>query len=475
MSVARPDSHAVPRRVLPTATDLRELLRLAAPVVVVQVGIMFMGVADTMMVGRVSAEALAAVALGNLYFFTLSVFGIGVLLALDPIVSQAVGAGEHHAIARALQRGLVMAVLLTVPIALALLGAESVLTRLRQPAEVVPMAAGYARACIPGVLPFLAFGVFRQTLQAQRHVRPIVITILAANAANVVLNWSFIFGHLGVPPMGAVGSAWASSISRWFMALGLLAVAWRWLGPAVRDLRLEALAPAPLWRMLKLGAPIGVQQFLEAGAFGLIALLMGLFGTVQVASHHIALNLAALTFMVPLAVGAASAVTVGHAIGAGDAAAARRNAIGALVVGAGFMSVSMVVFLLVPGALARIYTTDPAVLALAATLIPIAGVFQVADGLQAVAAGVLRGAGDTRAPLVLNLLGFWLVGTPLSLYLAFRTPAGAVGLWWGLVAGLGAVALLLVLRMRRRFGGELRRVMIEEPPMEAVAARLARE
>lgn len=475
MSTARPQPHAARPAVLPTAADLRELVRLALPVVLVQVGLMLMGVADTMMVGRVSAEALAAVALGNLYFFTLSVFGIGVLLALDPIVSQAVGAGEHHAIARALQRGLVMAALLTVPVSLALLSAGPVLAALRQPAGVVPLAAGYARACIPGVLPFLAFAVFRQTLQAQRHVRPIVVTILGANVANVVLNWAFIFGHLGVPPMGAVGSAWASTLSRWLMALGLLAVAWRWLGPAVRDLRREALAPRPLGRMLLLGAPIGVQQFLEAGAFGFIALLMGLFGTVQVAGHHVALNLAALTFMVPLAVGAASAVTVGHAIGAGDAGAARRHAVGALLVGAGFMSVSMVVFRLVPDALARIYTNDPAVLALAATLIPIAGVFQVADGLQAVAAGVLRGAGDTRAPLVLNLLGFWLVGTPISLYLGFRTPAGAVGLWWGLVAGLGAVALLLLLRMRRRFGGELRRVMIEEPGLEAIAARMANE
>jgi MATE family multidrug resistance protein len=166
--------------------------------------------------------------------------------------------------------------------------------------------------------------------------------------------------------------------------------------------------------------------------------------------------------MVPLAVGAAAAVTVGHAVGAGDMGAARRAAAAALLVGAGFMCCSAVVLLVAPAAIARAYTTDLAVVAFAATLIPIAGVFQIADGLQAVAAGVLRGAADTRAPLVLNLLGFWLVGMPASLYLAYRTPAGPRGLWWGIVVGLGAVALLLLLRTRVRLGGTLGRVVIDD-------------
>ena len=434
------------------------MARLSLPVVVVQVGIMLMGVVDTIMVGRVSAEALAAVAIGNLYFFVLSIFGMGVLLALDPIVSQAVGANDRVAIARALQRGLLLTVLLSVVIGAGLLGAGPLLRLAHQPPEVVPDAAAYARVCIPGLPAFLAFGVFRQTLQALRHMRPIVITIIAANLANAAFNWAFIFGHLGVPPMGAVGSAWASTLSRWLAVIAIVVTAWPWLRAYLRPLRADALAHRPLGRMLVLGLPIGLQQQLEAGAFGVIGLLMGSFGTVEVAAHQVALNLAALTFMVPLAVGAAAAVMVGHAIGAGNALAARRAAVSALLCGAGFMCLSALVFVLFPGVLARLYTTDAAVLAFAAALIPIAGVFQIADGLQAVAAGVLRGAGDTRAPLVIILLGFWLVGTPVSLLLAFRTSAGPVGLWWGLVAGLGAVALLLVLRVGRRLGGELRRM-----------------
>lgn len=435
--------------------------RLALPVIVVQVGIMLMGVVDTVMVGRVSAAALASVAIGNLYFFVLSMFGLGTLLALDPVISQALGAGDERAVARALQRGLVLSLFLSVVVGAALLSAEPALRLARQPAAIVPDAAAYARICIPSLPAFFALGVFRQTLQALRRMRPIVITIIAANVANMALNWVLIFGHLGAPPMGAIGSAWASTISRWLAVAAIVYTAWPVLRPYLRPLRRDAVAIVPLFRMLRLGAPVGAQQLLEAGAFGAIGLLMGTFGTVQVAAHQVAINLASLTFMVPLAVGAAAAVMVGHAVGAGDAVAARRAAAAALLWGASFMCLSAMAFLVAPEALARLYTTDPEVLALAAVLIPIAGVFQVADGLQAVSAGVLRGAGDTRTPLVVILLGFWLVGTPVSLYLAFRTPAGPAGLWWGLVAGLGSVAALLVLRVRAKLRRPLRRVQMD--------------
>ena len=441
---------------------LRDTVRLALPVVTVQVGLMLMGVVDTIMVGRVGAAALAAVAIGNMYFFVLTIFGIGVLLALDPVVSQAVGAGDEPAIARAVQRGLVIALAVSAVVSLALLGAGPVLRLARQPAEVVPDATAYAYASIPGTLPFFAFVVCRQTLQALRRMRPIVVTIVLANVVNVLFNWVLIFGNLGAPALGAVGSGWASTLARWVGAVALVAAAWPTLRPLLRPLRPEALAVRPLLRMVRLGLPVGVQQMLEAAAFGVVALLMGTIGTVEVAAHQVAINLASLTFMVPLAVGAAAAVTVGRAVGAGDMHAARRAAVAALVVGTGFMCASASAFLLVPGLFARLYTTDAAVLALAASLIPIAGVFQIADGLQAVAAGVLRGAADTRLPLVLNLVGFWMLGMPVSVYLAFRAGYGPQGLWWGLVVGLAAVAVLLLVRMRLRLGGTVARVHIDD-------------
>lgn len=446
----------------PARAELTAMSRLALPVVAVQVGLMLLGVVDTIMVGRVSAEALAGVALGNLYWYQATIFGSGMLMALDPVVAQAIGARDHRAVARAVQRGVVLAALVTVLAALLLLTAAPVLRALRQPADAVPAAAAYARACIPGLLPYFLFIVVRQSLQAMGRLRPILSAIVVGNVLNAVLNAWLIFGGLGVPPLGVVGAAWASSIGRWVMALLLLRLAWPLVRSYLRPVRREAWLPRPLLRMLALGAPIGLQQQLESGAFALIALLMGGFGTVQVAAHQVAINLASLTFMVPLGVSAAAAVRVGHAVGRDDADGARRSARAALLIGTAFMCTSAVVFLVAPTALARLYTPVPAVVALAATLIPVAGVFQVFDGLQVVGAGVLRGAGDTRAPLYVNLLGFWALGTPVSVWLAYRTTLGPVGLWWGLVAGLVAVAAFLLLRIRYRLAGELRRVVIDE-------------
>lgn len=443
---------------LPRKVELSELFRLAVPVAAVQVGMMLMGVVDTIMVGHVSPADLAAVALGNIYFFASAVFGMGLLFALDPVVSQAVGAGDGEAVARAVQRGLLLAVGLTGVAALLLSVAEPALTLLRQPPEVIPKAAGYARATIPGILPFYLFVVLRQTLQAQGRVLPILAAIVVANLANVLFNWVLVYGNLGAPALGAVGSGWASSLSRAVMAVSLLGIAWVLLRPHLRPFRPECMRWKPMARMLRLGAPIGAQMAMEYGAFGLAGLLMGLLGTIAVAGHQIALNLAALTFMVPWGVSQATAVLVGRGVGAEDPDRARRAAVGGLLLGAGFMTLTMIVFFTVPGPLARIYSGDPPVLALAAALLPIAAVFQVFDGIQVVALGILRGVGDTRAPMILNLLGFWAVGLPLGIALAFPGGMGPQGLWWGLAVGLAVVAILLLARTRRRLAGELERL-----------------
>ena len=437
------------------------MLRLAVPVVTVQVGMMAMGVVDTLMVGHISAQALAAVALGNLYFFSLAVFAMGTLMVLDPVVAQAVGARDQPAIARALQRGVIMAVLLTVPAAGMLTAAAPVFGLASQPQEVIPLAAGYAIRSVPGVLPFLLFIVLRQTLQSMRRTAPIVAAIIGANLANAGLNWIFIFGHLGVPAMGVLGSAWATSISRGLLVLALWLAARRQLTPFLYPIDPRVWQGMPLRRMLRLGLPIGAQHLLEFGAFALVALMMGWMGTVQMAGHQIAINLAALTFMVPLGVGDAASVLVGQAVGRADAEATRGAARAALVSGAGFMALTGTLFLALPHALAQLYTRDGQVIAIAAALIPIAGVFQVFDGLQVVAAGVLRGVGDTRGPMLINLLGYWCLGLPVSVYLGFVLRLGPVGLWWGLVLGLAVVASSLLIRVRSRLVHRQTRVVID--------------
>lgn len=446
---------------LPHRADLEAMLRLALPVVVVQVGMMLIGVVDTMVVGRLSPEALAAVALGHVTLMAVYSFGIGMLLALDPLVSQAVGAKDEAAIRRSIQRGMVIAVSLMVPTTLVLIPVESMLTLLRQPPETVPLAAAYVRICIPGLLPFYAFFVLRQSLQAMGRLRPIVVTIIVVNLFNLVADWTLVFGAGPIPQLGPIGSAWATTMARTLFFVILLFAARKDLKPYLGRFDRAVLRTQPLRRVIRLGAPIGFQVQLELLTFTVVALLMGGLGTLQMAAHQVTINLASLTFMVPLGVSSATAVLVGRAIGAGDAAGARRAAASGLLIGAGFMTAMAALFIGAPRFLASAYTSADTVVTLAVLLIPIAGYFQVFDGLQVVSAGVLRGAGDTRAPLLVNIVGFWCIGLPTSLVLAFRLGFGPQGLWWGLVVGLGVVAVVLLSRVVWKLSGSIARIVID--------------
>ncbi|MBY0489129.1 MAG: MATE family efflux transporter [Gemmatimonadaceae bacterium] len=441
--------------------DLREMMQVALPIVLINLGIQAMGVVDTLMVGRLGGAAIAAVALGNFYFFNVSVFGIGVLFAIDPVVAQAVGAGDEAAVARGVQRGLVLALAIAVVVMLVLTPGEAILGALEQPAEVVSQTAVYARRRALGAIPFFAFAVMRQTLQALGPVRPILFAALVANLVNAVANWLLVFGNGGAPALGVAGSGIATAISTWVMAGVLLMIAWPVLRPTLRPWRADSLTWGPMSRMLRIGVPIGVQWFFESFAFGLTALFMGWMGTASLAGHEIALNMAAFTFMVPLGISGAAAAVVGRAIGRGDMPAARRDAAAAIACGAGVMCVSAVVFISAPGALAALYTTEAATFAVATSLIPLAGWFQVFDGLQAVTSGVLRGTGDTRIPAILHMVAFWGVGIPLGWWLGFHTSLRERGLWVGLVAGLAAAALLQSGRVIRRLRADIARVVVD--------------
>ena len=445
----------------PTGGELREMLRLAGPVVFAQVGIMLMGVVDTAMVGRVSPSTIAAVALGHIYWINLMLPGLGLLLVLDPIVSQAVGAKDGEAIARGIQRGIILALALSVPCSLLLIPGELFFGFLRQPPDVTPIAAAFSRWSILGVVPFYLFIVFRQSLQAMNQTRAVVVSIIVANVMNVALNWALIYGHAGLPALGAVGSAISTVISRWTMLAVIVAFGWKELHGAIMPWRAESIRLEPLMKMVRVGLPVAFQQWLEVAVFAMGAVWIGWFGTVPLAGHEIAINLASITFMVPLGVGGAAAAIVGRAIGRRDLDAAKRDAVAALVVGVAFMIVSAGLFLAIPGAIASVFASDPATVAMAAALIPIAGVFQVFDGIQVVALGVLRGTGDTRVPMFLHLGGFWGIGIPLSLTLGFVMGMGPRGVWWGYVGSLAAVALMQLARMRWRFRQDIQRLRIE--------------
>jgi multidrug resistance protein, MATE family len=445
-------------RLAPFRTELAAAARLATPVALAQLGMMSMGVVDTIMLGHLSANALAAGALGHMVNITLLMVGYGVLSALDPLVAQAYGAGDRRAVGNHLQRGIVMAAALTVPCALALWDVRGMLRLLGQQQDVIGDAAAYAQAIVWGILPFFLFVVLRQTSQAMSVVRPAMVAIVIGNVANVILNYSLIFGHFGAPVLGVAGSAYSTSICRWLMLAYLIAASRRRLAPYWRGFTAEAL----VWRghrlMLRIGAPIGFHNSVELLVFVTVAFLMGNMGVHELAGHQIAINLASLSFMVPMGISGAAATRVGNAIGRGDMPAARRAAAACLLLGGGVMVVFAVVFAVFPEALARVYTKEAGVIAVAAALLPIAAVFQVFDGVQVVGAGVMRGAADTAFPAGIALVGFWIVGLPLGWMLGFPMGLGPRGLWWGLTAGLAAVAVLFLVRIAVRFRTTIARV-----------------
>jgi MATE family multidrug resistance protein len=438
------------------------MLRLAWPIVLAQVGIMFMGVVDTAMVGRVGTSAVAAVALGHIYWTNVTIFGMGILLVLDPVVSQATGAQDHDAVARGVQRGVLMALALSVPTALLLIPGEIVFGFLRQPVDVTPIAATFSRISIAGVVPFYLFVALRQSLQAMAQVRAVVIAIVVSNFVNFALDWTLIYGHAGFPALGTQGSAIATAVSRWLMFVLLASFGWKQLRGALRPWRPESFRIAPMLRMLRIGMPVGFQGWLEIAVFSGGAVALGWFGTVPLAAHEIAINLAALTFMFPMGVSAAAAAMVGRAIGRQDLSGAKRGAVAALAVGMSFMAIAAILFLTIPRSLAMIFVRDPATVATAASLIFIGGVFQLFDGAQTVATGILRGTGDTKIPMLLHLAAFWGIGVPLCLWLAFHLGFGPQGVWWGYVFALAVAAMLQLARVRWRLRQDIQVLRIDE-------------
>jgi MATE family multidrug resistance protein len=438
------------------ASELRQVVRLATPVVAVQLGLMFMGTLDTLMLGRVSPTTLAAGALGNNFAMALLLAAWGIVQGIDPLVSQAHGAGDVPAIRAHLQRGLIVATALSLPLAAAFWDARGALAWLSHQPAVAAEAAGYVRGLIPGNVAFLLFIVLRQTLQAMSLIRPALIAIIAGNVVNLAANWILIFGHLGAPKLGALGSAYATSLGRWTLLLVLLWAGRSALAPYWRGFDRAALSVREYARYFALGLPIGLHYSLEIGVFSVVGFLMGRLGVPELGGHQIALNLASVSFMVPAGIGAAATTRVGNAIGRGDPAAVKRAAATCLVLGVGAMAGFGLLFAAAPHFLARLYTPDAGVIAMAAALIPIAAVFQIFDGAQVVSVGILRGAADTRTPAMVAILGFWLLGLPLGVGLAFRGEMGPRGLWWGLTAGLVVVAGLLLARtawrLRRPLG-----------------------
>lgn len=424
------------------------MFTLALPVVLAELGWMTMGLVDTLMVGRLSPEAIGAVGVGSSVFMGIVIFAMGLLLGLDTLVSQAFGAGRIEECHRWLAHGTVLAVVLSLPLTALLWWLSSGLEAWGFNPAVVGLTRGYLDVVTWSVLPLLLYAAFRRYLQGMAVVRPVMIALFSANIANVILNWVLIFGHFGAPALGVQGAAWATVGSRIVMAGFLLAViVYREWGmrPGLFETPMH-IEPGWIRRLLALGAPAAGQVTLEVGVFAAATALAGRLAPVSLAAHQIAINIAAFTFMVPLGVSSAGAVRVGHAVGRRDADGAARAGWTALLFGVGFMTLAAASFILVPEFLIGAFTSDTGVLRVGVSLLLVAAVFQLFDGLQGVATGVLRGLGDTRSPMLWNLAGHWFIGLPLGYMLCFTFGFGVIGLWWGLSSGLiiCGVSLLIV-------------------------------
>lgn len=433
------------------ADELPLLLAIAAPLVLTNAGNMLLGLVDVAVVGRIGADAIAGAGLGNAIFFTTALFGLGALFGLDPLLSQALGAGEPLRARAVLTQGLWLALLVSLPLGAVVALVAWAMPWLGQEPDVTRQAQAYVLARLPSLLPFLALTAVRAYLQAIGRSRSLVWGVIAANVVNlpVAIALSFGWDAIGLPALGVRGAGLAAGVAT-LVQLGVsmapLAALDRERGHVGLSRAIDRVLLTAAWR---LGAPIGAQIVLEAGSFALVAFLVGHFGRLPLGAHQIALSCVSCTFQIALGVAAATSVRVGNAVGRGDEQGARTAGLTGIALGAGGMLLGAAIFGTMPRLVARALTDRPELVDAAVPFLLVAACFQLSDGVQTVAQGALRGAGDTRLPLFLNVLGHYGIGLPIGLVLAYRMSMGAVGLWWGLSAGLTAVGIAMTLRFVR--------------------------
>lgn len=428
---------------LTASSSLRSLLRLAGPLVIAELSMMLGGVATTLMLGRLSPTALGIQGLGSILFFNIAVFGFDLLLGLDYPVSHAIGARRLDEAAAYLVQGCWLAVALSVLLMTVMWHGIPLLAHWDLDPTVIGPTIIYIRTLSLGLLPVFLWLTCRRYLQARGYVRPVMLTQIVALAVELLTKASLIFGYGGAPRLELQGAAWGAVVEFTFLGSAGLALIWI---VTRHDPTHTSFAPDArrLRELMRLGLPSGLRSAIEVGVIAAVTTLAARVDATSLAAHQIALNLASLTFMVPLGVSHAVTVQVGNALGAGQAARARHAGWTAIAAGAVVMAMSAVTFSTIPGLLVRAYTTDATVLALGVPLLLCAAAFQIFDGTQVIATGVLRGCGDTRTPMIANLAAHWLIGLPLGWILCFQRGWGVLGLWVGLATGLMVVGIVLL-------------------------------
>ncbi|WP_154853249.1 MATE family efflux transporter [Cyclobacterium xiamenense] len=428
--------------------DFTTTFSLAYPVMLSQLGQVMVGVADNVMVGRLGAVPLAAASLANSIFFLILMFGIGISMAVTPMVAAADGEGKTGKIGRYLSHGFVINGFASLVLFLVILGLSPGLKWLGQPEEVVVLAIPYLLIITFSLVPFMFFQTYKQFIEGLSQTKQAMYITVLFNLVNVGLNWLLIYGKWGFPELGLNGAGWATLVSRILMAFAIYMYVTR-SGRYTRMLRsfqLKNLRFAILKKMLRIGIPTGLQFVFEVGAFSTAAIMMGWIGINALAAHQIAINLASVSYMMASGLSAAAMVRVGNQLGKNDIARLRQVGFTIFGMVAVFMAVFALFFLLFRNYLPLLYIDERPVIEMAATLLIIAGFFQVSDGLQVVGLGALRGLSDVKVPTLVTLVAYWVIGLPLGYVLAFYLEWNELGIWIGLLTGLTLTAIMLIYR-----------------------------
>ncbi len=435
-------------------TELIDTFRLSVPIVIAQLGVVLMGVTDNLFVGRLlGAVSLGAAGLATSLSFLMSSIGVGGLSVVAALVSKARSQNDPTAINRLFRAGLRVAVLLSI-----ILGGLSALFAyyfelFNQTPEVTRLARNFMLILSASLLPLLIFVAARQLCDGLRYPRVAMTITLSALAINAVLNYLLIKGVGPFPAMGLMGSACATLLSRTFMAVSMLTYIYRsGLFNNYLKSQFSALPTATeVWTILRLGIPGGLTFFFEVATFSLAVVIVGWLGEDRLAAHQIAINMASVTYMMATGISSAAAIRVSAAVGRGSREGVWRAGMAAFILATGFMSLAALLFLTANDWLVTLYIRDnPAVMQIAASLVIMAGFFQLSDGIQVVAVGVLRGLSDVNVPTLVTLFSYWGMALPMSYILAFPFQLDAIGVWIGLLAGLTIAAVLLTWRFFRR-------------------------
>lgn len=428
--------------------EVFKTFRLAYPVIIGQLGIIMMGVVDSIMVGRLGPIPLAAASLGNSLIFIILIIGIGSSIVVSPLVAILVGGNRFSECGTYFRQSLLVNIALSIVMIVIILLGVNFIYLLNQPPEIIEQTIVYMTIVGLSAFPLMIYQTYKQFIEGLSVMKPAMVIALLANFINAFANWVLIFGELGFPKLGIAGAAWATFASRVFMAAAIMFYVMRNEKFKQYDVNFHfrGINFPIIKKILSLGLPSGFQYFFEVGAFSFAVIMIGWIGANELAAHQIAINLASISFMAVLGISQAASIRVGNAMGEQSVYKIRKAGFTGIFLGASIMSLAGLTFILLNNFLPTLYIDDEEVISIASRLIIIAALFQLSDGTQAVGIGVLRGLTDIKGPTIITFVAYWIISLPIAYILAFNFNLGVDGVWIGLLIGLTASALMLTFR-----------------------------